>query len=135
MAVSTFERDNRLTTFRGTAYTDYATHYISLHSADPALTGANELTGNGYARVAVTANTSNWSAPATNGSVREISNAAAITFPAATGSAWAAATHFGIWSASTTGNFLRGAALAASKTVGVGDTASFSIGDLVLNET
>lgn len=136
MAVSTYERDARLNTFRATAYpTNPANFYISLHSGDPALTGANELSGNGYARVAVSVASGSWAAPATNGSVRQITNAAAVTFAAATGSDWTSATYFGIWDALTTGNFKRGAALTTAKTVQVGDVASFAIGDLVINET
>lgn len=134
MAVSTYLRDQRLAHYRGTQPPAVTTFYLSLHSADPGLTGASELSGNGYARVAVTANTTNWGAPATNGSVRQIANAVAMTFPTASG-AWTTATHFGLWDASTTGNFYRGAALTASKTVASGDTASFSVGDLVINET
>lgn len=137
MAVSTYLRDQRLAHYRGTQPPAVVTFYVSLHSADPGLTGASELTSGtapGYARVAVTANTTNWSAPATNGSVRQIANAVAIAFATASG-AWPTATHFGLWDASTTGNFYRGNALTASKTVASGDTASFAIGDLVLNET
>lgn len=135
MAVSTYERDNRLKVFRGVTYPSVpANHYISLHSGDPALTGANELSGNNYARVAVAPGTGTWSAPATNGSVREISNSNAITFPTASGD-WTAATYFGIWDASSAGNFIRGASLGASKTVQSGDTASFAAGALVINET
>ncbi len=135
MAVSTYERDNRLGVFRGTAYTETLNYYISLHSADPGLTGASELVGNAYARVTVSAVAGSWSAPATNGAVRQITNAAAVTFAAATTAAWASATHFGIWSAATVGNFIRGAALTTAKTVQVGDTASFAVGELVINET
>lgn len=135
MAVSTYERDNRLKIFRGTAYpTVPANHYISLHSADPGLTGASELSGSAYARVAIAPGTGTWSAPATNGSVREISNSGAVTFPTASGN-WTTATHFGVWDAATVGNFIRGAALTASKTVASGDTASFAAAALVLNET
>lgn len=136
MAVSTYERDARLNTFRATAYpTNPANFYISLHSADPGLTGTSELSGNGYARVAVSVASGSWSAPATNGSVRQITNAGAVAFAAATGSDWTSATYFGIWDALTTGNFKRGAALTTAKTVQVGDVASFAIGDLVINET
>lgn len=136
MAVSTYERDARLSTFRGTAYPVIpASFHISLHSADPGATGASELTGNGYARVAVTTAVGSWSVPATNGAVRQITNAAAVAFPAATTAAWAAATHFGIWDAATIGNFKRGSPLTVAKTVQVGDVASFAIGDLVINET
>lgn len=136
MAVSTYERDNRLKIFRGVTYPAVpANHYISLHSADPGATGTSELSGNGYARVAIAPGTGTWSAPATNGSVREISNSGAITFAAATGSDWTSATYFGIWDALTTGNFIRGAALTAAKTVQVGDVASFAAAALVINET
>jgi hypothetical protein len=135
MAVSTYTRDARLNHYRGTAHPAVPTnYYISLHSADPGLTGASELSGNGYARVAVSPVAGSWTAPATNGSVREVSNTAAITFPAATGSNWSAATHFGIWDASTTGNFVRGDALTTSRTALVGDTITFAIGALVINE-
>lgn len=136
MPVSTYERDNRLAMFRGTTHPAVPTNfYISLHSADPGVTGASELSGNAYARVAVSPATGSWTAPATNGAVREISNAGVITFPTATGSNWTTATHFGVWDASTTGNFIRGNTLTTSKTVTVGDTASFAIGALVLNES
>lgn len=136
MAVSTYERDARLATFRGTAYpTNPANFYMSLHSGDPGLNGASELSGNGYARVAVSVATGSWSAPATNGAVRQITNAIALAFAAATGSDWASATHWGLWDALTTGNFKRGTSLSTAKTVQVGDIASFAIGDLVLNET
>lgn len=135
MPISTYERDARLNRFRGTASPAVpANYYISLHSADPALTGANELTGNAYARVAVATATGSWSAPATNGAVREISNAALIVFPTASAN-WTAATHFGIFDAATVGNFIRGNALGASKTVLSGDHAEFAVGALVLNES
>lgn len=136
MAASTYTRDHRLNRYRGTASPSVpANYYVSLHSADPGLTGASELSGNGYARVAVSAASGSWSAPATNGSVRQITNAAAVTFPAATGSNWSAATHFGVWDASSGGNFERGAALDTARTALVGDTITFAIGQLVLNET
>lgn len=134
MGVSTYERDNRLKVFRGVAYPAVPTNfYVSLHSADPGLTGASELTGGGYARVAVSPATGSWSAPATNGANREITNAGAVTFPTATGD-WLTATHFGVWDASTAGNFVRGDALADSKTVENGDTATIPVGALALRE-
>lgn len=114
----------------GGDYTRPATVYVSLHSADPGETGASELTGNGYGRVAVTNNATNW--PAASGGVK--SNGVAITFAAATGSDWAAATHFGIHDASTAGNPLYLGALTTPKTVQVGDTASFAIGELDVTE-
>jgi hypothetical protein len=61
---------------RNTAYTSPTTVYLSLHTGDPAETGANEVTGAGYARQACA-----WNAAA-NGATR---NTNAITFPAAAG--------------------------------------------------
>ena len=65
--------------FGGTAFTPDATLHIGLSSTDPGETGSTqtEPSGNGYARVAVTNNTTNFPAgiPKDNGTV--------ITFPQA----------------------------------------------------
>lgn len=114
----------------GGDFTRPATVYVSLHSADPGETGANELSGDGYARASITNNATNW--PASTGGVK--SNGAAITFPAATGTDWDEATHFGIWDASSAGNPLYLGELTLPKTVQVGDTASFAIGELDITE-
>jgi hypothetical protein len=74
------------------------TPYISLHSANPGLTGTSELSGNNYARVDASA-----CFPASSGGVA--TNDAAVTFPTASGD-WTAATHFGVWDDPTAGNFL-----------------------------
>lgn len=136
MPISTYERAHRLNRFRGTASPSVpGSYYVSLHSADPGKTGASELSGNGYARVAIPAASGEWTSPTVNGSVDEIENVDPVAFAAATGSDWSAATHFGIWDALTTGNFIRGAALASARTVLVGDTLTFAAGELVLNES
>ncbi len=136
MPISTVERDARLNHFRGTAYRVVPTnYYIALHSADPGLTGASELPStNAYARVAVSPATGSWGAPATNGAVRQITNTNLISFPAATPAAWPTATHFGVWDAPTAGNFIRGNALDAAKTAGIGDNIKFDPASLILNE-
>lgn len=107
-----------------------ATVYVSLHSADPGDTGASELVGDGYERVAVTNNDTNW--PAASGGVK--SNGTAISFAAADGADWAEATHFGIWDAATVGNPLYLGELTTPKTVSDGDTASFAAGTLDVTE-
>lgn len=98
-----------------------ASIYLSLHSGDPSLTGANELSGNGYARVAV----SNWSAAGS----KTLSNGAVINFPTATG-AWSEATYIGIFDASTSGNFWGGGALTASKTAAADEAIRFDAGEV-----
>lgn len=80
--------------------------YVSLHTADPSTTGANEVTGGTYARVAVT-----WNSPS-SGSVTN-SGALSINLPAST-----TAAYFGVWSASTSGTYYIGGALSPSVTTG-----------------
>jgi hypothetical protein len=124
--------------FRNVAWPTWpASLYISLHTADPGDTGASEVvvgTHTWYARVAVTRNTSNWDAPADNGDGRQIFNNLVITFPTPTTSV--TVTHWGIWDASTSGNFLYGAALSSSAALASGQSAtSFADGVLGITES
>lgn len=117
----------------GGTWTKPGTVYVSLHSAVTTdAGGGTELSGGGYARVAVTNNATNWP-NATGTSPTTKSNGTEIAFPTASGN-WSAATHFGIWDASSAGNLLYHGALTASKTVQTGDTARFASGSLVLTE-
>lgn len=81
--------------------------WISLHTADPGTTGASEATGGSpaYARKATT-----WTGGASDGSVP----GSEVTIDAAAGTY----THFGVWTASTSGTFVGGGALASSVTLG-----------------
>lgn len=101
--------------------------YIALHTADPGDTGASEVTGNAYARVAVST-TGGWSDPGATSGATE--NAAAITFPQATPAGWGTVTHVSVWDAATAGNMLFRGALAASKTVAANDRVEFAAGAL-----
>lgn len=100
--------------------------YVSLHTASPGNTGANEISGNGYARPAVTFGAADTSAQAVNTSTASFG---------ATGSGWAQATHFGVWDSLTGGTLLGYNALPTAKTLGVGDTATYAPGALVVTET
>lgn len=82
----------------------------SLHTADPGTTGASEATGGSYAR-----QTAGYNAAA----AAAIALAATLNF---TGMAAGTYTHYGLWDSTGTPVFIQGAALAASKTVGAGDT-------------
>lgn len=90
------------------AWTPPATVYVGLYSTAPTGggSGGTEFDGTtepGYARVAVTNNSTNFPA-ASSGSK---ATGAAITFAANSGgTAWANAVAFGIWDASTAGNLL-----------------------------
>ncbi len=102
--------------------------YISLHTGDPGEAGSqttSEATYTSYARVAVARSGAGWTISSANAS-----NAAAVTFPAATGGT-NTITHFGIGSDSSgAGNLFFKGALGASLAVSSGITPSFAIGAL-----
>ncbi len=81
--------------------------YVSLHTADPGTTGASEATGGSpaYARKQTT-----WSNGASDGQVA----GSEVTFDVPTGTY----THFGVWTAASSGTFIGGAALSGSATLG-----------------
>ena len=102
--------------------------YISLHTSDPGEAGTqstNECAYTSYARVAVARSGAAWTV--TNDTAE---NAAAVTFPQATGGS-ETATHFGIGSASTgTGNLFLSGALNSSLAISSGITPEFAAGAL-----
>ena len=102
--------------------------FVSLHTADPGNTGANEVTGGGYTRMAATFAQLSGPNPTVD------ANSAIITFPAATAD-WAAGapiTHFGVWDAATAGNNRGSGALTTPKAVHSGDTARFAANALTI---
>ena len=101
------------------------TAYVALSTADPTddASGMAEPSGNGYARV--TTSGSDWSAAASGAT----SNAAAITFPTATGS-WGTITHFAIYDASSGGNMLEHGDLSSSKVISTNQIPRFAAGEL-----
>lgn len=112
--------------FGGGDYTRPATLYISLHTDAPGGTGANEVSGASYARVAVTNNATNF--PAASGGAK--SNGTVISFATPGAGGWGEVDHVGIWDAASGGNFVAYGALAVAKTINEGDPVSFPIGDL-----
>lgn len=101
-----------------------ASRYVSAHTGDPGTTGANEVpSSNGYARVAG----GTFAPSGANPTVTD--NDAVIEFPLATGS-WGTVTHFGLWDASSGGNFIGGDALTASKAIAADDVLRFLAGEL-----
>lgn len=111
---------------KATPYTGPATIYMSLHTASPGQTGASEISGNAYARQPITFGAD------TNGAGVS-SNAP--QFPAPTPSNWGTATHFGIWDAATSGNYLGGDALTNPVATSVGVPVLFPSGAVTWTET
>lgn len=115
----------------GGDFTRPATVYVALFTVTPSdAGGGTEVSGNDYARVAVTNNATNW--PAASGGAK--ANGTAITFPPANGGNWGTVVAFGIFDASTAGNLLYWGAVSPNKAVNDGDTASFAIGDIDITE-
>jgi hypothetical protein len=99
--------------------------YVALYTAAPSDSGGGtEVSGNGYARQAVT-----FAAATSPGGTT--SNTGAVTFTASGGN-WGTITHIGIHDAVSSGNLLWHGAMTASKTVNDGDTLEFSIGNIDL---
>jgi hypothetical protein len=112
--------------FRGSAFSAPTTLYAALYTVAPTdAGGGTEVSAAGYARVAITCNTSNWSAPGTNGTT---SNSNAITFPAA-GANWGNIVAIVFFDAASGGNMLIWLTM-TSTAVNNGQTASFASGAL-----
>jgi hypothetical protein len=129
MPTPTYTANKTLDAFFGnTATPSHGTLYICLHTADPTITGAvaEVASSNGYARASITNNTSNF--PAASAGAK--ANAAAITFPAATGSGWGTVTHYSIKDASSGGNCIAYGPLPAAKTVVATDVITIPVGAL-----
>lgn len=96
--------------------------YLSLHTADPGLTGANEVvvgTDADYVRKAMTFAAAATLAKASNASATWTADAAATTY---------VVTHIGIWDAATAGNFLASGQLAVPETVVASGTLNLASG-------
>jgi hypothetical protein len=128
--------------FNNTAFpTQLATVYVSLHTADPADTGANEVVvgSTNYTRIAVAA--AGWTK--TTAGTASATNTAEIVFPATGTVTWSATTgsgitHVGIWDAQIgvgTPNFLFGGALTTARVVAVGDVFKFLASNLTISVT
>lgn len=129
---------------RGVAYTPPDPVYITLVSTTPTpAAGGTELSGTGWARVAVAKSTTAWAATNADGSTAATSsgtngttsNNAVINFGTA-GSAWGTATHWEMYDASTAGNRLmygvivNGVGTPTPRTIASGDPVSFPISAL-----
>src|SRR3954463_6374286 len=123
------------TIFRDGTFTQPPNLYVALFTTMPANdgTGGVEVTGTGYARVAVPTTNTGWSAPAANALAREITNAAAVDYGTA-GSDWAPSASpvvgFGFYDALTAGNYWGGNPFGSNVIVQNGNPVRFTAGSL-----
>jgi hypothetical protein len=130
-SLSSYLEDQILNWIKGTAFVGApVTLYAALYTASPtdAAASGTEVTGNAYARVAITSSTG-WSVIAAGaaGTGDSITNAGIITFPTPT-AAWGTVLAMALYDAATVGNEVVWAALTASKVINSGDTVSFAVG-------
>lgn len=92
--LSNFSENELLDALLGTGSYVTATPFLSLHTAEPGETGANEVAGGSYARQSITFAVAA-SGAAANSSAESFTGMPAVTI-----------THAGLWDASTVGNFL-----------------------------
>lgn len=113
-------------TLRNTPYTPPATIYVGLFISAPTDSApGTEVTGNGYARQAVT-----FGAP----SGGSCSNSNLITFPTGSPGGFGTVVALGLFDAASGGNYLRHASVVAPKTFAAGDAPKFEIGQIVITE-
>jgi len=109
-------------TLANVSYTSPATPYVALYSVAPTVsTGGTELTGSGYARVALTANVVNSTATST----------ANVVFGPATAT-WSQAVSWAVCDAATAGNILYFNALVPTQTVQNTNTLNFQTGNITV---
>lgn len=126
MPISTYAGNLALDWLLSTATaTRPTTWYLSLHTADPGLTGANELLTSvdaDYVRKAITFAAASGLTKATDAGVTWTADAAATTY---------IVTHVGIWDALTAGNFLSYGKLAVPETVVASGALNLSAGRVI----
>ena len=104
--------------------------YVALFTSTPGEAGGGtEVSGNGYARQAITFN----AASTPSNGLTFCDNTATITFPTASGGNWGTITSIGIFSASTSGTLYFYGNLTTSKTCNDGDTFQFQAGSIVIS--
>lgn len=109
--------------FRTGTLSKPASLYFALYTAAQSdAGGGTEVSGGGYARVAVPPLDANFAAASLQGGATVTSNSGAITYPAPN-AAWGTVTHWGVLDAASAGNLLFHGALTASKVIANGDPA------------
>lgn len=127
MPLSNYQKQRQGQFFRADVVTGAATLYFAAYTVSPTVSGGGtEVSGNGYARAAVTNNSTNFTVSSTG----LYTNTGAITWAAASGGAWGTIVAIGIFDALSGGNFLGFHTLSASKSISDTDQLNISAGNL-----
>ena len=121
--------------FNGGSFAQPSNLYLALFTVAPTVSSTGtEATGSGYARLTVACNTTNW--PTISSTTTTITNNVAQTMATATGN-WSSSsnqTDAGLWSASSSGTLYYWGDLATAKPILSGDTPSFAISAITVQE-
>ena len=117
---------------RGVAFTPPTDIFVSLHTADPGLTGTNEVQAAAWPAYArADAKQGGTLADAFAAAASKASdNANVLPYAANDGAGTVTVTHFGLWDAASGGNFLIGGAMTTQKAVDVTDELKVAVGQL-----
>ncbi len=122
--------------FGGAAYSPVPDYYVGLSTTTPTQSGGSitePLTADGYARVTVPNNGTNWVVSGTQpASGYQVQNALAIIFPTATAS-WGTPTDVVIYDAATGGNLIAWGAISNPQAINTNDSPSFGAGALTVS--
>lgn len=124
MALSTYIGNKIIDAIvNATTLTGITTPYVSLHTADPGLTGANEVSGGSYVRKSASFEAAASKASQTDALI-EFANMPSCTV-----------THIGLWDAASNGNFLWGGTNTGTQSVAAGNTFRLQTGSLDISVT
>jgi hypothetical protein len=137
MAFSQYFATQVLNWVKGSTFpTALSNVYVSLHTGDPGSAGtSNDVTSTikGSATRTTVSSAAFTAVGSASGGGFEITNTGVVQITtSALNSTTQTITHFGIWDASTGGNFLASGALTTSVGVELGDTVQFNIGAMAV---
>ncbi len=110
--------------------------YVSVHTADPGTAGTNnDVTASikgSPTRTAIASTTFSSVSPSSGGGYEITNSIVSQITTSAQNTAGTTVTHFGIWDAATTGNFLASGTLTTPVDVQQGDTVQFNSGAMAI---
>lgn len=116
--------------FRSLTFAKRTNTYLGLSVGDPDA-GGTEVSGGGYARIAIPVADAQWAAPITVGANEVITNLNQISMGTAS-AGWGTVTHFMLFDALTSGNMILSGPLGTSRAVLTGDPVVIAVGALAI---
>jgi len=138
MAFSQYLATKVLSWYKNTSFpTALSNVFVSLHTADPGIAGGTgdataSIVGGSGNRVGIAAGNLSSVGSATGGGFQVTNSSVCQITNNAANSSGITITHFGIWDAASSGNFLASGTLTTNVDVQLGDTVQFNIGAMAI---